>query len=117
MTSYEIKCAACSVYCESQCLSAMYSVVVVYDSYTRVYTRAYNCHTQWARCIHGYKLFDVIVQLSHLTLKPNCGLLNCMLEALAFFYSVTCEMYINNLACMCDVHIHRQAFVGHIILL
>ena len=45
------KGTACSMCCENHRLPAMYTVVVVYGSYTL----GYNCPTPWASCIHGYK--------------------------------------------------------------
>ena len=72
MTSYEIKGAACSVYYENHCLPTMYygNVVVVYGSYTL----ELNCHTPRASCIHGYKLFDVIVQATYTKASSWCTL-------------------------------------------
>ena len=43
----------------------MYTVVVVYGSYTL----GYNCHYHRHSCIHGYKLFDIIVQATYTITK------------------------------------------------
>ena len=78
MTRVKIKGAACTIYCENHCQTAMYTVVVVYLSYTL----EYNFHTPWASCIHGYKLLGVLGHTtSHLDYSLIVVYLNCTLKA------------------------------------
>ena len=78
MTRVKIKGAACSIYCENHRQTAMYTVAVVYGSYTL----EYNFHTPRASCIHGYKLLVVLGHnTSHLDYSLIVVYLNSMLEA------------------------------------
>ena len=51
MPSQKIKGTACTIYSVNHRLPAVYTVVMVYGSYTL----EYNCHTPRASCFHGYK--------------------------------------------------------------
>ena len=75
MTRVKIKGAACSIHCENHRQTAMYTVVVVYGTYTL----EYNYHTPWASCIHGYKLLGH--STSHLDYSLIVVYLNSTLEA------------------------------------
>ena len=75
MTRVKIKGAASSIYCENHRQTVMYTVVMVYGSYTL----EYNCHTPWASCIHGYKLLGH--STSHLDYSLIVVYLNSTLEA------------------------------------